>query len=65
MMRIRRYILLKNNLSLKINKKVSLEKCVYLLWKDLQPGSLCKDSKWRQTLSQHMGHIMPKYGWKM
>ena len=34
-MRIRRYILLKNMFSLRIDKKLPLKKCVYLLWKVL------------------------------
>ena len=57
MMRFRRYILLKNMFSLKINNKLPLEKCVYLLWKVLAAWFLTQGLKMTSNfVSAHGSH---------
>ena len=65
LMRIRCYRLLKNMISLKINKKLPLEKCVCLLWKVLAAWFPVLRLKMTSNFVSAHGHIMPKYGWKV
>ena len=52
---IKHYVFIENK------QEIAVGKVCLLVVEDF--GSL--DWKWRQNLSQHMGHIMPKYGWKV
>ena len=48
--------IIKNMFSLQINKKLTLEKCVYLLWKILEAWLPALRLKMTSNLSQHMAH---------